>query len=39
VAREQQLGVKFEIVPTGGMPQALSTSNKLDFAPRLGFAL
>ena len=38
VAREQQLGVKFETYQQAGMPQALETSNKLDFAPRLGFA-
>ena len=38
VAREQQLGVKFETYQQAGMPQLLETSNKLDFAPRLGFA-
>ncbi len=38
IAREQQLGVKFETYQQAGMPEALATSNKLDFAPRLGFA-
>lgn len=38
VAREEQLGVKFETYQQAGMPQTLETSNKLDFAPRLGFA-
>jgi hypothetical protein len=38
VAREQQLGVKFETYQQAGMPQTLETGNKLDFAPRLGVA-
>ncbi len=38
IAREQQLGVKFETYQQAGMPETLETSNKLDFAPRLGFA-
>ena len=38
IAREEQLGAKFETYQQAGMPQALATSNKLDFAPRLGFA-
>ena len=38
VAREQQLGVKFETSQQAGLPSTLQTSNKLNFAPRLGFA-
>jgi hypothetical protein len=38
LAREQQLGVKFETAQQAGMPGSLFSSNKLDFAPRLGFA-
>ena len=38
IAREQQLGVKFETPQQAGMPNSLFTSNKHDFAPRIGFA-
>ena len=38
VAREEQLGVKFETAQQAGIPKSLETSNKLDFAPRLGLA-
>jgi len=38
VNREQQLGAKFETYQQAGMPEALATANKGDFAPRLNFA-
>jgi len=38
VNRLSQLGLKFETYQQAGMPQSLTTTNKRDFGPRLGFA-